>query len=273
MAIKIFYDLETNGLLNGSRPVEIGQLALLIADGERVLRTENLYFPCVMPPDATAVNGLTTEFLSQFAGDEDKNAQLVYALFNGASVAGYNNIHFDDQVLQRWFLRHYRARLVFDSDCDVYKLQKPYTRGLKHHKLENMPEALGIDHNIIDAKTREWFGVDHAAHDARGDVVTTYLSYLRILELEQKAQQEMAGADETFSDYVDLDSMSESAQPQIPYCRFEGVCYTIDSVKKLLAPIGAIMPNMYLAQVKPKRRVGAMLQFEDMKLYRIAKEG
>lgn len=100
----IFFDLETTGVDTAKdRIVEISMIKIM-PDGEELTRTRRLNPERPIPPEATAVHGITDEDVK----DQPTFAQVAKSLaqfIQGCDFGGFNSNRFDLPVLAEEFLR------------------------------------------------------------------------------------------------------------------------------------------------------------------------
>lgn len=100
----IFFDLETTGVDTArDRIVEISMIKVM-PDGEEITRTRRLNPEMPIPPEATAVHGITDEDVK----DQPTFAQVAKSLaqfIEGCDFGGFNSNRFDLPVLAEEFMR------------------------------------------------------------------------------------------------------------------------------------------------------------------------
>ena len=100
----IFFDLETTGVdTSKDRIVEISMIKIM-PDGEEITRTRKLTPTIPIPPEATAVHGITDDDVK----DEPTFQQVAKSLaqfIQGCDFGGFNSNRFDLPVLVEEFLR------------------------------------------------------------------------------------------------------------------------------------------------------------------------
>ncbi len=100
----IFFDLETTGVdTSKDRIVEISMIKIM-PDGEEICKTRRLNPEMPIPPEATAVHGITDEDVKDmptFAQVAKSLAQFI----QGCDFGGFNSNRFDLPVLVEEFLR------------------------------------------------------------------------------------------------------------------------------------------------------------------------
>lgn len=100
----IFFDLETTGVDTcRDRIVEISMIKIM-PDGEEIVKTRRLNPGMLIPPQATAVHGITDEDVK----DEPTFAQVAKSLaqfIQGCDFGGFNSNRFDLPLLAEEFMR------------------------------------------------------------------------------------------------------------------------------------------------------------------------
>ena len=100
----VFFDLETTGVdTSKDRIVEISMIKIM-PDGEEITRTRKLNPTIPIPPEATAVHGITDDDVK----DEPTFQQVAKSLaqfIQGCDFGGFNSNRFDLPVLVEEFLR------------------------------------------------------------------------------------------------------------------------------------------------------------------------
>ena len=100
----VFFDLETTGVdTSKDRIVEISMIKIM-PDGEEITRTRKLNPTIPIPPEATAVHGITDDDVK----DEPTFQQVAKSLaqfIQGCDIGGFNSNRFDLPVLVEEFLR------------------------------------------------------------------------------------------------------------------------------------------------------------------------
>ena len=152
-----FFDLETTGVNVGTdRIVEISILKVL-PDGKREIKTRRVNPTIPIPPQSTAIHGITDEDVK----DEPTFAQMAKALatfLKDCDLAGYNSNKFDIPLLVEEFLR---ANVEFEIKgrrfVDVQNI---------FHKME--PRTLAAAYKF-------YCGAELInAHSAEADITATY---------------------------------------------------------------------------------------------------
>jgi DNA polymerase-3 subunit epsilon len=164
-----FFDLETTGV----NPVidKICSIAILkIYPGGEVEELIEFVNPGIpIPPDVSAIHGLTNELL-QNDPPFSEIALKITNLFKGSDIAGFNSNTFDIPLLSAEFAR---VKIAFpDPNAkwidvgNMYKKLKPRT---------------------LSAAYKEYLGKDHeGAHDSQSDNVATLHIFKRMLDTHEE---------------------------------------------------------------------------------------
>ncbi len=100
----VFFDLETTGVdVSHDRIVEIAVIKLL-PNGDREEKVRRINPGMPIPPEATAVHGITDEDVKDCPRFENI-ARSLYAFIEGCDMGGFNSNKFDVPVLAEEFLR------------------------------------------------------------------------------------------------------------------------------------------------------------------------
>jgi DNA polymerase-3 subunit epsilon len=171
----LFLDTETTGL----KPGFIGQLAAikLVPNGDdfSIETFVDWYIVQALEYGAAKVNGFDVRTLAKLSGGKtfsDKYEDWFDFASDVTVFYGYN-VAFDIR-----FVNAELARVGYAQDvtpCDVLKFVKADNHSKDGNKLSD-----AIDRYGIEAETEEWCnalftGVDYNIHDARYDVVATFL--------------------------------------------------------------------------------------------------
>lgn len=114
-----FFDLETTGTnITQDRIIEIAVIRIH-TNGDRLMRSHRLNPTIPIPPEASAIHGITNEDVKNLP--TFKEVAREYAkLFEGADLAGFNIMRFDLPLLVEEFLR-----AGVDFDYSRKKLSMP----------------------------------------------------------------------------------------------------------------------------------------------------
>lgn len=153
----VFFDLETTGTdIAHDRIVEIS-ISKYMPDGSYTIKTRRFNPGIPIPPEATAVHGISDEDVK----DEPLFAKLAPSLaliLTGCDLAGYNILRFDLPLLAEEFLRS-NVDLPFDENTKTVDAMKIF------HKYERRD---------LTAAVKFYCGEDHSqAHAAEADVIAT----------------------------------------------------------------------------------------------------
>lgn len=175
----IFFDLETTGVSTvRDRIVEISMLKVM-PSGEEIARTRRLNPEMPIPPEATAIHGITDEDVR----DKPTFAQIAKSLaafMEGCDLGGFNSNRFDLPLLVEEFLR---AGVDVDfRECRFVDVQNIF------HKME--PRTLVAAYKFYCDKDLE------DAHSAEADTRATY----EVLKAQLDRYPELKN---------DMDSLSE----------------------------------------------------------------
>lgn len=149
-------DLETTSLdLQRARIVSVA-LVQYVPDGDPIIVFDALINPsCAIPPEATAVHGITNEDVADCPTFDEYAQEIQEALFS-AVLAGFNIRRFDVPILDRELRDADQAGIDFDRvreiDCYrcLYQLEK---RDLEHFVQRFAPEHEFVAHTASeDAK-------------------------------------------------------------------------------------------------------------------------
>lgn len=175
----IIFDTETSDI----KPGNICQLSYLIVD-DKDITSKDFYFKVKdVAPGAQNVHGFSVEDLKRLSNNKTFNDQYkeIYKDFSQANVLVAHNIEFDMKFLKAEFTRINKA---FDPDnlfctmkhfTNICKIKRSFGTGYKWPKLSELSEFLKIDPKERTSLSTKLFGGSTNAHDARGDIVETYL--------------------------------------------------------------------------------------------------
>ncbi len=152
-----FFDLETTGINVGTdRIVEISILKVL-PDGKREIKTRRVNPTIPIPPQSTAIHGITDEDVK----DEPTFAQLAKGLatfLKDCDLAGYNSNKFDIPLLVEEFLR---ANVEFE------------VKGRRFVDVQNIFHRM--EPRTLSAAYKFYCGAELInAHSAEADITATY---------------------------------------------------------------------------------------------------
>jgi DNA polymerase-3 subunit epsilon len=170
----VILDLETTGVNVGSdRIVEIG-LVKVHPSGSREVRTHRINPTISIPPESSAVHGITDEHVKD-APTFASLAQELFAFLGGCDLAGYNSNKFDIPLLIEEFTR---VNLNFDlSSRKLIDVQNIF------HKMEQ---------RTLSAAYKFYCNKDLAgAHSADADAMATYEVLLAQVERYETLKNEV----------------------------------------------------------------------------------
>ncbi len=153
----VFMDLETTGLnLAVDRIVEIALLKVQV-DGSRVMKRKLINPGIPIPPEVTAVHGITNDMVAN-APSFKELANEIRQFLEGSDLGGYNSNKFDWPLLVEEFLR---IGLDFNMDGrELVDVQKIY------HNME--PRNLSAAYRFYCSKELE------NSHNAEADISATW---------------------------------------------------------------------------------------------------
>lgn len=163
----VVLDTETTGFLYAAGDEVIELAGEKIVNGEVVDTFHKLICPTrPVPLSATAVHGLTNEYLAQF-GDSPSRVFKQFAEFiDGTVLVGHNIRRFDYPFIANHFLNE--GLLVPKNELlDTLELSRLYLR-LPNHKLGTIAEYFGISTD--------------GAHRAMADVIMTREVLFRLFQ-------------------------------------------------------------------------------------------
>jgi len=100
----VFFDLETTGVnIASDRIVEIS-IVKVLPNGEEIRKTYRINPEMPIPPQATAVHGISDADVADCPKFKQKAKELV-EIFKDADIAGYNSNKFDVPLLAEEFIR------------------------------------------------------------------------------------------------------------------------------------------------------------------------
>ena len=153
----IFFDLETTGVdAARDRIVEIS-LVKVFPNGDEEIKTRRINPGMPIPPESTAIHGITDEDVKD-APRFEQIAKSLAAYIEGCDLAGYNSNKFDIPVLAEEFLRA-------GVDIDLKKCRFVDVQTIFHKK----------EQRTLVAAYRFYCDKDlTAAHSAEADSMATY---------------------------------------------------------------------------------------------------
>ena len=153
----VFFDLETTGIdIAKDRIVEISMVKVM-PNGEEIVKTRRINPGMPIPPESTAIHGITDEDVKDCPKFKE-NAKSLAAQIEGCDLAGFNSNRFDIPMLAEEFLR-----AGVDVDLNRRKFIDVQTI---FHKMEQ---------RNLTAAYKFYCNKDLAnAHSAEADTMATY---------------------------------------------------------------------------------------------------
>ena len=153
----VFFDLETTGIdLRRDRIVEIS-LVKISPNGDQELKTRRINPEMPIPPEATAIHGITDDDVKDCPRFKEIAKSLAQYI-EGCDLGGYNSNKFDIPMLVEEFLRA-------DVDVDLKKRKFIDVQNI-FHKMEQ---------RTLIAAYKFYCGKDlENAHSAEADIMATY---------------------------------------------------------------------------------------------------
>ena len=150
----VAFDTETTGI---SRCDEICQIAAAEYVGGRLSRTFSAYIrpTCEMNPFAEAVHGLSMEFLAENGISPEEAMERFFGFVGSDAMLVAHNSRFDLRMLNQ---ECEKFGLCFcakgASVCDTLALSRHFRPDMKHHRLADMIDTLGVNgtnsHDALD---------------------------------------------------------------------------------------------------------------------------
>jgi DNA polymerase-3 subunit epsilon len=168
----VFFDLETTGTsIARDRIIEMALVKLNI-DGSREKKVRRLNPGMPIPPEATAVHGISDEDVKDCPGFRQV-AKSLYEWLRGCDFAGYNVVRFDLPMLVEEFLRagvnvDFNSRRIVDAQQIFFKMEQ----------------------RTLSAAVRFYCGKElEGAHGAEADTLAT----IEVLEAQMDHYSELQG--------------------------------------------------------------------------------
>ncbi len=206
----VFFDLETTGMdIARDRIVEISLLKIS-PDGEEDSHTFRVYPEMPIPPEVTAIHGISDEDVKACPTFREI-AKTLAALIEGCDLAGFNSNRFDIPLLAEEFLR---ADVMIDLNhrkfVDVQTI---------FHKMEQ--RTLTAAYKFYCNQTLE------NAHTAEADTRATYEVLKAQLDRYPQLQNDIASLSEfsSFKDHVDFAGRmiyNEKGEEVINFGKYKG---------------------------------------------------
>lgn len=183
----IVFDTEATDLVPG----QLCQLAYLKEQNNQVYGRNFFFSVDDMSPGAQDIHGFSKEMLSDLSGGlyfED-NASEILSDFNACDLAVGHNVAADERYLRVEMdraglkLKKLNTFCTMNYTSGIMNMQRKVTTGRpKPPKLSELAAYYCVGEEETFIKTKEWFGVAGALHDARFDTVMTYLSLLSAIK-------------------------------------------------------------------------------------------
>lgn len=152
----VFFDLETTGVsIQNDRIIEMS-LVKIMPDGQREVKTRRINPEMPIPPDATAIHGITDADVADSPTFKSISKSL-YIYLEGCDFAGYNIAKFDLPLLAKEFSR---SQLEFSTAGR--KIIDPYIIFCQKE-----PRSLAAAYKFYCGKEME------NAHSAEADILAT----------------------------------------------------------------------------------------------------
>ena len=206
----VFFDLETTGInIVSDRIVEISYLKVM-PNGDEESKTRRINPEMPIPPNATAVHGITDEDVKD-APTFKSIAKSLAAQLEGCDLAGYNSNRFDIPLLAEEFLRA-------DVDLDLMKRKFVDVQTIFHKKEQR---TLSAAYKFYCDKDLE------NAHSAEADTKATYEILKSQLDKYQDLENDINFLAEfsAFGDNVDFAGRivyNEKKQEVINFGKYKG---------------------------------------------------
>ena len=206
----VFFDLETTGInIVSDRIVEISYLKVM-PNGDEESKTRRINPEMPIPPQSTAVHGITDEDVKD-APTFKSIAKSLAAQLEGCDLAGYNSNRFDIPLLAEEFLRA-------DVDLDLMKRKFVDVQTIFHKKEQR---TLSAAYKFYCDKDLE------NAHSAEADTKATYEILKSQLDKYQDLENDINFLAEfsAFGDNVDFAGRivyNEKKQEVINFGKYKG---------------------------------------------------
>ena len=171
----VFFDLETTGIdIAKDRIVEISMVKVM-PNGEEIIKTRRINPGMPIPPESTAIHGITDEDVKDCPKFKEI-AKSLAAQIEGCDLAGFNSNRFDIPMLAEEFLR-----AGVDVDLNRRKFIDVQTI---FHKMEQ--RTLSAAYKFYCGKNLE------DAHTAEADTRATYEVLMSQLDRYPELQNDVA---------------------------------------------------------------------------------
>lgn len=163
----IYYDTETTGTRPGKdRVVEIAAYSPGDASGEEKSFCTFTYPDCPIPPEATAISGITDEMVKNAPPIRDALSAFAEFCSGDIVLIAHNNDAFDQLFLAAEFQRA-GLKMPEWRFIDSLKWSRKYRSDLPRHSLQSLREVYGIQAN--------------QAHRALDDCIVLYQVFSRMV--------------------------------------------------------------------------------------------
>ncbi len=150
----VAFDTETTGI---SRWDEICQIAAVEYVDGVLNRTFSVYIrpTCEMNPAAEAVHGLSMEFLEENGIAPEEAMERFFGFVGSNVLLAAHNSRFDMRMLNQECAKFGLCLAVQGATvCDTLALSRHFRPDMRHHRLADMIDALGLDetnsHDALD---------------------------------------------------------------------------------------------------------------------------
>lgn len=150
----VAFDTETTGI---SRWDEICQIAAAEYVDGVLNRTFSVYIrpTCEMNPAAEAVHGLSMEFLEENGIEPEEAMERFFGFVGHDALLVAHNCRFDMRMLNQECTKFNLCFSVEGAEvCDTLALSRHFRPDMKHHRLADMIDALGLNetnsHDALD---------------------------------------------------------------------------------------------------------------------------
>lgn len=197
-----WYDLETTGL--SEKECGIHQMGIIIEIDDKVVEKANIKMQPLpgqkIEDIALDVAGITRDDLAKYQTAEDGFAKLVELLDKYQdtkfTLAGFNNIWFDNKHLKQLFLNHDRKDLLIKhfsgEQLDVFVEYKeflgqwsPISRYNKPAQAWRIPEEYQTENLKLETLANH-FDIEIIAHDGLSDIEATRELYYKVFRKDEE---------------------------------------------------------------------------------------
>lgn len=200
------FDIESTGTNRKADRIIDLAILIILPDGNQMRYTYRVHPGMPIPPESTAIHGITDADVKDAPPFEKIAPQLAQVL-EGCDLAGYNLIHFDIPMLQEEFLRanvpfHVESRRILDAQKIFHKKEPRdlsaalrYYAGEEHtgahgamadveatwkviegqfRMYDDLPDNMNEVHNYCWPKEPDWVDTLGRLKSQRGDVVINF---------------------------------------------------------------------------------------------------